>query len=137
MAKRVKATDGKEATGVSALRGNGFDPEKVQDFVKRIESCQADIDEIMQDAKNDCAPHREDIDAIKDEAHNAGLPRRALNAVISKRRAERRAEEIREKLNEEQQSDFDKLLLALGDLAETDLGKAALEKAAPGEVHAH
>ena len=113
MARQKKATDGKSATGVEALRGAGYDKGITQEIVERIENVQADIDAIMSKAQDECAPLREDIDAIKEEAHNKGLPRLELNAILSKRRALRRAEAIREKLNDEQKDNFDQLEFAL------------------------
>jgi nucleotide-binding universal stress UspA family protein len=124
VAKNAKEKD-TEGNGVSALRGNGFDKAMVQSFMERIGAVQTNIDEIMAAAKEECAPLREDIAAIKREAHDAGIPRMEFNAVITERRAIARVEAIREKMSEEQADNFDKLKLALGDLADTDLGRAA------------
>ena len=126
MAKRAKAGDTESGHGVSALRGNGYDSEQVQAFVERIENLQDEIDEVMAQAKEDCEPHRADIKAVKDEAHDAGIPKREFNAIIAKRRALRRAEAFRRKLDEEQQNNFDQLEKSLGMLADTPLGKAVL-----------
>jgi vacuolar-type H+-ATPase subunit E/Vma4 len=137
MARRVrskrdgkpKGVDGGEATGVEAIRGNGYDKVMTQEFVDQIEENQATIDEIMQAARDKCAPIREDINAIKKDAHEKGLPRRELNAVLSKRRALAKADAIREKLSAEQQDNFDQIEQALGMLLDTPLGAAAMEAA--------
>lgn len=115
MAKSAKGTDGKP-TGAEALRGNGFDPEKTRSFVERIEELQAEIDDIMAKAKDEAAPLREDIGEVKKEAHESGLPRKELNAAISKRRLLKKAEAIRANLSEEQQDNLDKIEQALGTL---------------------
>lgn len=137
MARRVrskrdgkpKGVDGGEATGVEAIRGNGFDPVMTQEFVDRIEENQAAIDEIMAAARDKCSPIREEITAIKKEAHDKGLPRLEFNAEISKRRLLRKAEAIREKLSDEQKDNFDQIEQALGMLLDTPLGAAAMEAA--------
>lgn len=136
MAKRVGATDGKTTTGVEAIRSNGYDPEHTQAYVDRIEETQGEIDAIMQEAKDKCAPLREDIAEVKKEAHDAGLPRKELNAVVSKRRLLRKADEIRGTLSDEQADNFDQLEQALGMLKDTPLGRAAAKAANGAEAHA-
>lgn len=121
-----KAVDGGEATGVEALRGNGYDPEMTREFVDSIEETQASIDEIMQKAKDKCAPLREDIAGIKKDAADKGLPRLELNAVLRKRRLLRKAEEVRALLSDEQADNLDQLEQALGMLKDTPLGRAAM-----------
>ena len=135
-AKKVKATDGGEPTGVEAIRGNGYDREMTQAFVARIEEVQYQIDEIMMKARDDCAPLREDIGAIKTEAHDAGLPRPELNSILRKRRLLAKAEDVRNKLSDDQQNNFDQLESALGMLVDTPLGAAALVRAAGETAHA-
>lgn len=98
---------------------------KAKPFLKRIESIQGDIDKIRADATEECAPHYEDIKEIKQEAHDAGIPRREFNVLIAQRKLLRRADSIRANLSEEQQQNLDQMVLALGDLADTELGRAA------------
>jgi hypothetical protein len=136
VAKKAKETE-TDGHGVSALRGNGFDKAMVQDFVKRIDAVQADIDETMHAAKEECAPLYEDIASIKREAHDAGIPRRELNAVISERKALARVDAIRGRMTEEQQSNFDALKLALGELEDTPLGRAAISRDEETRATAH
>ena len=126
---KPKAVDGGEATGVEALRGNGYDPEMTREFVDSIEENQAEIDGIMQAAKDKCAPIRETIAGIKKDAADKGLPRLELNKVLQKRRLLRKADQIRELLSAEQQDNLDQLEQALGMLAETPLGAAAMQAA--------
>src|SRR5580692_8927155 len=97
----------------SAQRGNGYDPEAVKAFVQRIENTQATIRNIMDDAKTTCMPHREDLKAIKGEATDAGIPRRALNEVLRQRRLRREFEAVRDGLSADDQNRFDNIKLAL------------------------
>lgn len=98
-------------------------------FLERIESVQADIDKIKADAAEECAPLYDDIASIKREAHDAGIPRREFNSLISERKLLKKAEALRASLSEDQQHNFDQMKLALGDLAETELGRAARRRA--------
>lgn len=122
MARRARPTDGKgEQTGTLALRGNGYEPGVTQGFVDRIEAKQTEIEEIMQKARDQCAPLREDITDIKREAHEAGLPRREFNAALQKRGLLRKADEVRETLSEEQRDQFDLIMAALGGSGDAEI----------------
>lgn len=91
-----------EETG-SAVRGNGYDPDAVKSFVARIETVQAEIDEINTQAQLDCGPKREDLAAIKKEATDAGIPRNALAAALRERRLRKKADGIRDDLSKDDQ----------------------------------
>lgn len=110
----------------------GFDEKKVPGYISRVENLQEQIDDIMAQAREKCAPLREDIDAVKKEAHeHANIPRQVLNTKISERRLRRQADAKRDKLTAEQQEDFDRMSHALGELKDTPLGAAALKGAKP------
>ena len=104
---------------------NGFDPDLVSSLCEQIETVQASIDKIMANAKEECAPLREDIQALKQEAVDQDIPRQAFNAVLSERRLQRKAEAIRGKLTEKVQDDYDQLRHALGMLAEEAMSDGA------------
>lgn len=110
----MKATDGKEATGVEAIRGNGYDKRLTSDVVSEIEEIQDQIDAINAEAQDETAPMRERIDEIKTAAHEKGLPRKELNEVLAKRRALKKIERREASLSEEQRTNFHQLELALG-----------------------
>jgi len=133
MAKRAKRDDGE---GVKALRGAGYDSDMVRSYVERIETLQEEIDEKMQAAKDECQPLREDIGGVKTEAHEAGIPRKELNAKLQERRLRRKADAVRGMLTDEQAENFDQLSKALGDFDSTELGKAAARRAAATEDRA-
>lgn len=125
MARKAKAVD-EEITGGKAT--NGFDAEKVGPYVDRIENLQDEIDGIMLEAREKCEPLRADIAGIKkDSREEDSIPARELNSVIRKRRLLRKADGVRESLSEEQQQNFDDMEKALGMLADTPLGGAALK----------
>jgi hypothetical protein len=113
-----------------ASSGAAFDPKKTVVYVERIEEVQSEIDEIRKQANEDCVPHYESIAAIKKEAaENDSIPRRELNSLISERKLEAKAAAVRTKLSDEQQHNFDLMKLALGDLKDTELGRAAMKSA--------
>lgn len=128
MANSVKATDGEAANAT-------FDPSKAPQYAKRVENLQAEIDEIMAKAQDECAPLREDITRVKKDAHEAGLPRKEFNAILRKRRLERQTEAIREGLSDNEKDNFDAITEAF--LNETALGKAAKAKSAGEGATAH
>ena len=105
---------------------NGFDKDEVQSFVDRVENVDAKIDEIMEKAKKDCQPHRDDIKEIKNDASDEGLAKKPFNALLRRRKLLRKAEAVEDALNEQQKDDFIHMAHALGDLADTPLGQAAM-----------
>lgn len=115
-----------------------FDASKAPPYISRIETVQGQIDAIMATAQEECAPLREDIASIKKEAHdNASLPRRELNSLIAKRKSLAKAENVRGRLSPEQRDNFDAMELALGQLKDTELGKAAARRSGDERASAH
>lgn len=101
---------------------------KLRQFLDRVKNVQAEIDSIMDAAKAECAPLREDIAAIKKEANEAGFPRKELNAVARRERLANQIEGIRANLDDQQKERYDVMVHALGQLAGLPLGEAAAEK---------
>lgn len=124
--------DGEEGGTVHASRpgGNGYDGAKLKNYLDRVANCQAEIDKIMDDAKDACAPHRDDIAAIKKEAAEAGFSKTEFAAVLRKSRLEQRLEHVADSLDSEQKETYEQMLVSLAGLQDTPLGKAALEGAA-------
>lgn len=118
------------AENVTKAGHNGFDPEKAQSFVSRVENLNQDMETLKAEHMAKCKAVREDIKDVLEEAKGEGIPKGALKAVIKVRELERKAERARDDLDSDVQGDFDNLRLALGDLAETELGQAAMDKAA-------
>jgi len=119
-----------EAESTGPAPSNGYDPEKVKNYVDQIESLHADIASIMGAALNECKQVHSDIKLVLDEAKdNDGIPKKALRKVIKARSLERKAAEVREDLEGDDQDSFDLIRHALGDLGDTPLGAAALERA--------
>lgn len=132
MAKRAKKEKepGEDGAGVSAFRGNGFDPSIAHSFVSRVENLHGDLATEKSEFMTRCKVIHSDIKEVLTEAKNAGIPKKALKNVIKHRALLNKVEDVRNDLEGEDQDNFDQLLNALGNFAGTDLGAAAVERAA-------
>lgn len=120
----------KRAEHAVKAKGDGsINSDTATGYVERIETLDAEIDEIMAAAREKCQPIKDDRKVIFKEAADNGIAKKPLAAVIRKRRLARRAEALRDMLSDEQAETYDSILHALGDLADLPLGKAALDKA--------
>lgn len=104
MARKLRA-ENNDGTGAGqptrAVATNGFDPEKAVEYVDSIERVQVLIGSIMQDARDQCEPLRDDIVRLKKTAAEVdSIPRRALNSVLSERRLRTKAAAVRENLSD-------------------------------------
>lgn len=131
MAKRAKKEKeaGEDGAGVSAFRGNGFDPAIAQGFVQRVENLHSNLATEKSEFMTRCKVIHSDIKEVMTEAKNAGIPKKALKNVVKHRALLNKAEDVRNDLEGEDQDSFDQLLHALGSFAETGLGEAALKAA--------
>lgn len=100
----------------------------VKEYVARIERLHGDLRSQQGEYMRECRTIRADMKTIYDEAKAAGIPKKELKAVVKARDLERRAAGIREDLEGDEQDTFDRIRLALGDLADTPLGQAALDQ---------
>lgn len=130
MAKKAKVETEGDGHGVSAIRGNGFSKEMIEDFVNRMLDRHEALAALASEHMLKCKDVRADMKDILDEAKDAGISKKALKGVVGKILLQRKAEAIREELEGEHQDDFDKIEQSLGILGETALGKWALAAAA-------
>src|SRR5690349_12058298 len=108
--------------------GNGgLDPKQIERFVKRIESLDDDIQRLRDECRAECFDLMTDKKAVLEEAKDAGIPLKPLKAAIKARRLEKQAKAQRDNLRDIDLIDkFDLIRHALGDLADTPLGQAAM-----------
>lgn len=109
----------------TAAKRNELEADKIASFVSRIENLHKDLDTERAEYMNRCAAIREDIKEVLGEAKDAGLSKGAVKAVVKIRELERKAEAVREDSEYETQNEIDMIRSALGDLADTPLGRAA------------
>lgn len=108
------------------------DGKKLQKYLDRVMSVQKKIDKLMQKAKEECGPFRSDIRAIKKEANENGLQAKVFNAHLIREKALHQIVQIPDQLDLDQRAQYVSDLEALGQLADTPLGKAATKaKPAP------
>jgi uncharacterized protein (UPF0335 family) len=119
-----KQANGEQA-GAPGIGHNGL-PEKGKEFVQRIETLNKDLASEKGAYMATCKTIREDVKAVLTEAAEAGITRRTIKTAVKVRELERRAAEARGDLDIADQDMLDNIRLALGDLAELPLGKAAL-----------
>lgn len=129
MARKAKTETG-DGHGVSAVRGNGFDPAAVKGFVERIEDRHGELNRIASVRMAESKDVRVEIDEIYKEAKNAGIPKKALKQVIKKRGLIADIEECGSDLEGDDDLAFDQLQNCLGMLKDTPLGQAASARAA-------
>jgi uncharacterized protein (UPF0335 family) len=118
---------------------DGVGAKKVCGFVEEIENYRGQQDRLREKCSEDCSAITESITAVYSAAKDAGVNKKALKKVVRTRELERKAKAEREKLEGFEQDTFDKIRLALGDLAELPLGQAALRsngRTTPEPAHA-
>ena len=109
---------------------NGYDPKVVKGYVGRIEELDQEIVREHMAYMGRVKEIKEDQKEIYDEAKAKGIPKKALRLNVKRRELEKKIDGIREDLEGDEQDDYDLLAHALGDLADTELGKSALARRA-------
>lgn len=123
----AKAKNGTDGEGPGTGHNSASLTEKGRDFITRIEHLEGQIDDEMQHFKDEMiAPLKADVKQIYDDAKSAGLTKKSVKAIVAARKKERQVGMARAALDIADQSAFDRIRNALGDYAETELGRAAL-----------
>jgi uncharacterized protein (UPF0335 family) len=106
-----------------------------QRWTAEIERHFATLESMRGEYMNECKQVRELISECYDRAKDAGLPKKAMKAVIKTRQLQKKIEGLREDLAEDGlDEDYDTIRLALGDLADLPLGAAALKDKEPNPI---
>jgi uncharacterized protein (UPF0335 family) len=122
MARKPKINQPKAGT-------NGFDPDVLNSIVSRIESVFDDLLSERGVYMHKCKSLREDIANLYDEAKARGIPPKSLKKAVKARELNRKIDALRADLDMVDQESYDQIRFALGDLADTPLGAAALKDA--------
>lgn len=110
--------------------GNGYDPQEIDSYVRRIEALDADLDSLRGKYMADCRSIKEDQASVIEEANvRSKVPKKALKKVLKERALARKIEALRAELEGDEQDSFDLLRQALGMLSDLPLGEAALNGA--------
>lgn len=108
---------------------NGYDPALVKQFVNDILRHKDDLLSLKGEHMQRCKVIQEHIKDTKDRAKESGIPRKALNALLSKIDLEAKIDGLTEGMEEDDEIAFEALEVAFGDFADTPLATAALDKA--------
>jgi len=112
---KVTGMDGKEVEDAGSAGGDStpFNYDAAEEAAKLVEIEQSKIDEIMDEAKTECAPSRERIANIYKDAAEKGATRKVIKHVVARRTNERRQAEKFAKLSEEHKHQTEQLSLNL------------------------
>jgi uncharacterized protein (UPF0335 family) len=113
---------------------NGFNEQQVKGIVGRIEQHLADLLSERGAYMNRCRGIREGITAAYDDAKAHGIPKKELKALIRTRELERKIEQTRDDLENDERETFEQLQEALGDFGNTPLGQAAVDSKRRGDT---
>jgi hypothetical protein len=113
---------------------NGYDPEKLKQFVDAIEREQDKLDELKIEHLNACRGPRGRIKQITKAVREEDIDVDAFRVVVKKRLDERKHAKRVAELEDDAASAFAMIEAALGEYADTPLGQAALARAKKGET---
>ncbi len=104
------ASDDSDKTILPDL-SNGFTQEATESYTLRIESLQAQIDDIMAKARIACQPFKDDMKELKKAAAEVGFEKKAFNASLRARRLKAKAATASSSLSDTQRWTFDQIEL--------------------------
>jgi len=120
-------------TGAASATEKGRNEETVPEAAKRyleaLDEQQAEIDAIMEEAREKCQPYRDEMKAIKKAGAEKGIPKKVLGSLFAYRRNLDKASRAGSKLGDEHRADYVDIKEALGDFMNLPLGLAAVEAA--------
>jgi hypothetical protein len=115
---------------------NGYDGDALERFINEIEAQHDELDKLKSEHMLACKGPRgrikETLQAVREADVNVVAFRVALKQRLDQRKHERRVEE----LEADDADAYEMIAHALGNLAETPLGQAALAKARPAKPKA-
>lgn len=98
-------------------------------FLARVENVLDQLDTLKARYMNEAKGLRADIKQIYDDAKDADVPTRALKGLVKWRQLAKKQDAIADTIAEDEVSEYELLVEALGDYASTELGQAALDLA--------
>jgi hypothetical protein len=121
----------RERKAAPGIGHNGSMPpaDTLEKYMGRVRQLYADLEDERTKYQNIAKEIRADIGDLIAEAEGAGIPSRAFMAVIKYDRLRDKLDQVRGDLKPSEAETFDQIRLALGGLADTPLGRAALARA--------
>ena len=105
---------------------NGFDSKQLQGYLSEIDAADVEIERLKEEFKDEAAPAKEQIKDTLKAAKDAGINMAAFKVVVAEHRAEKRLDRKIDRLDMADRADYEAMVEALGPLADTPLGEAAL-----------
>lgn len=102
------------------------DPRAVRDYLEVIDEQDSIIVEIMAAARKKCQGPRGALKTARKRMIEDGYHAKELDTLVRKHRLERKVESVAASLDQDQREFFAALVKALGPLADTPLGQAAI-----------
>lgn len=110
----------------SADKPNTFDPKRVEKIVNKIEHEHEGLLTERMSYMGKCRPYRERIGQHYEEGIGFGIPKAVLKAKIKERALLRQIDGIPDDFEDDERETYEQLSQALGEYADTPLGKAAM-----------
>ena len=107
--------------------GNGFDRDLCERLLRDIDAADAQLASLKGEYMANCKEPRNDIAEVFKQAKDKGLPTRAFRALVKNRRLDRKMAANVDRLEADDQANYDALVAGLGeDFCNLPLGQAAL-----------
>lgn len=110
---------------------NRAKPEEIASFLDKFEDYEKEKATIMAEAMNKCKKVTERQSDLLDDAKNKGWAKKVIKDAVKIRKKHREIRELMADQEQDTADDLDKLLKAIGGLADLPLGQAAMEAADP------
>jgi hypothetical protein len=114
-----------------ASGSNGYDGEQLQRFLKQIGKQHDELDKLKSEHMGKCKGPRGKIKETMKAAREAEIDMPALRVKVAQHLAERKHQKRVEALEADSAEALELINAALGDLADTPLGKAATARSRP------
>jgi hypothetical protein len=111
------------------LDHNRIDRAQITKIFQEIEAADAELLSLQSSYMNACKEPRKKIREAKKAAKGLDVDMAAFNALIAEQRDERRIDKRRAALEPGEEEALNELIEALGELRETELGQAAINRA--------
>lgn len=114
------------------MSDNKVDKKKLRQFVREIERCDEEVLSERGAFMNKCAAIKERRSGWIEQATEAGMPKRELNALLKTRKLKAKVDTIFGELDEDQQAIFEQMEFALGDDDDQPKKRESKTKGMPG-----
>lgn len=117
-----------ETMNTAGHNSRTFEGKRLADMLDTIAAAQDRIKARMDEASESCQGDRQEIKESKKELVDSGYPSTELATLIRKHKLQRQIDNIDAKLDDEQKETFAAMVEALGQLGDTALGQAAIQR---------